>query len=329
MDKNFKGESLKIIVTGSIAFDYLMSFPGRFSDHFLPDKLDRISVSFLVDSMKQQRGGVAANIAYNLALLGEHPLLLGAVGKDFGPYGKELEGVGVDTSGVREYPDEYTASCFINTDQVENQIVSFYTGAMRFAGDLHLINLGKGQIDLVIVCPNDPRAMMMYPAECRDLHIPYIYDPSQQIVSLSGEAMTDGSMGAKLIILNEYELEMLKKKTGLEDEELLGLSETVVVTLGEKGSVIHTREGSAEIPPAQPERVIDPTGVGDAYRAGLMKGMVYGMPWEISGRMGSLAATYVLETDGPQSHTYDLKGFIQRYCQIFGESERLRRLVSY
>jgi len=319
---------LRIVVTGSIAFDYLMSFPGKFSDYFLPDRLDRISVSFLVDSLKKQRGGNAANIAYSLALLGERPLIVASVGKDFGPYRDALEKVGVDTSFVREFQEEYTASFFVSTDQTGNQIASFYSGTMRFAEKLSLKIFEKEKLKLVIISPNDPRAMMKYARECQEMNVPFIYDPSQQIPRLSGEALREGVRGSKMVILNDYELEMFKKKTGLADEDMLEISETVVVTMGENGSVIRTKEETTEIPIARPECVIDPTGVGDGYRAGLMRGMVHGLPWEVAGRMGSLAATYVLETDGPQNHSYDLKEFAERYCRVFGELKELRRLLS-
>jgi adenosine kinase len=318
---------LHIVVTGSIAFDYLMSFPGKFSDHFLPDKLDRISVSFLVDSLKRQRGGVAANIAYSLALLGERPLLLATAGKDFGPYREELESVGVDTSGVKEFREEYTASFFVSTDQVRNQIASFYSGTMRFAERLSLKSFEKAEIALVVISPNDPRAMMKFTAECQEKSLPFIFDPSQQIPRLDGPELREGVRGSRMVVLNDYEWALFKKKTGLTDEEMLELSEAVVVTMGEEGSIVRTKERVVEIPVAQPERVEDPTGVGDAYRAGLMKGMVHGLPWEVAGRMGSLAATYVLETDGPQNHSYTLKAFVERYCRVFGESKELRRLL--
>jgi adenosine kinase len=318
---------LNIVVAGSIAFDYLMSFPGNFSEHFLPDKLDRISVSFLVDSMKKRNGGVGANIAYNLALLGERPLLFSVAGKDFGAYRDDLERVGIDVSGIRECPEEYTASCFVSTDRSENQIVSFYTGAMRFAKDFSLKDLDLKKTDLVLVSPNDPEAIKKYAAECRDMGIPYIFDPGQQTVCLTGEELREGADGATVFILNEYELEMFRNKTGLDEAAMQELAKTVIVTFGKHGSEIRTGQGKFRIPAVGPDRVLDPTGVGDAYRAGLVKGMAHHLSWETAGRMGSLAAAYVLETDGPQSHAYDLQMFIDRYCSVFGESEEMRRLV--
>lgn len=318
---------MKIITAGSIAYDYIMSFPGRFSEHFLADKLDRISVSFLVDSLRIERGGVAANIAYNLALLGERATLFGAVGKDFQEYRSVLEEAGVDASGARTFDEEFTSSCFINTDTSENQIVAFYPGAMRFAGQLSLKDVIHEEPSLVVISPCDPEAMIQWAKECRSQKVPFIFDPSQQTVSLSGEALMEGAREARMLILNEYELELFRKKTGLKDDGLLGLAETVVVTLGGQGSEIRTKEETIRIPVVPPERVVDPTGVGDAYRAGLLKGMVHGLPWEAAGRMGSLAASYVLEVGGTQCHSYNLETYVQRYCRVFGEDGQVRRLL--
>jgi adenosine kinase len=318
---------LKIVVTGSIAFDYLMSFPGNFSEHFLPDQLDKISVSFLVDSLVRRNGGCAANISYSLALLGEHPTLYGTVGKDFKDYGLFLKNVGVDTSKIRPIENTYTASFFANTDQKGNQIASFYTGAMQHAKELSIRDVSDEPIDLLIISPNDPKAMITYVKECKELQIPYIFDPSQQIVRLTGEELKFGTQGARILILNDYELEMFKKKTGIYDDHLLYLVEVVIITHGENGSVIRTGNKTIRIPVVPPRQTLDPTGVGDAYRAGLIKGLIHRLSWESIGRMGSLAATYVLETEGPQSHQYDLRRFVERYCSVFGESDEVRGLV--
>jgi adenosine kinase len=260
--------------------------------------------------------------------LEERPLLVGLVGKDFNEYRSDLEHSGVDTSYTYEIENELTASFFGNTDQAGNQISSFYTGAMRYSSEISLKNIVNERSFLVIISPNDPETMIKYVHECKEMQIPFIYDPGQQIVQLNGQSLREGTEGSKMLILNEYECEMFKKKTSLSDQDLLELSETVVITLGDKGSTIHTKDKIFEIPITPPKQVVDPTGVGDGYRAGLVKGMVLGFPWDISGRMGSLAATYVLETNGPQSHCYQLKDFIRRYCQIFGESNELGRLIT-
>lgn len=318
---------MRLFITGSIAFDYLMAFPGRFREHLLPDKLDRLSVSFLVDTLHRRRGGCAANIAYNLALMGEQPLLIGAAGRDFETYGRALEEAGVDISGVYVYSDVYTASFFANTDVEGNQIASFYPGAMQYAARLNLKELCRDQ-GIAVISPDDPGAMMRHVRQCGELGIPYVFDPSQQIVRLSGEELTEGSRGAYMVIFNEYELEMFAKKTGLKEQDLLEGAEVVVVTLGEKGARIRVKDRIMEIPPARPERVLDPTGVGDAFRAGLMKGIVHGLGWETSGRMGSLAAVYVLETDGPQNHRYSLADFLTRYREQFGPDSGLAGMTA-
>lgn len=320
---------MKIVVAGSIAFDYLMSFPGKFSEHFLPEKLDSISVSFLVESLNKRQGGCGANIAYNLALLGETPLLIGAVGKDFHEYRDNLEKAGVDTSHCLQKDNEFTASFFANSDQDGNQIASFYTGAMKHSKTISLKQLGNQEIALSIVSPDDPEAMRNHVRDLCELGVSFIYDPGQQIVWLTGEDLKAGAGGASLMILNDYELEMFKKKTGLtSDEEVLALTEILVVTLGKKGSVIMNGEKKWTIPAVTPQSIQDPTGVGDAYRAGLMKARIHGLSWDVAGRMGSLAAAYVLETDGPQNHTYSWMEFVHRYTQSFGKSEDIIKMES-
>ncbi len=315
---------MNVVVTGSIAYDYLMTFPGRFAEHILPDQIHRLSVSFLVDEMRKQRGGCAANIAYNLALLGERPRLMGTVGHDFEAYRAFLEGRGVDTSLVRTEDDLFTASFFVSTDQDGNQIANFYTGAMARARDLSLRTLRNDAVDLVVISPNDPQAMVKYVAECQALNIPYLYDPSQQIVRLSGEELRKGLRGSTLLVVNEYEFEMLREKIALTAEEIQAApSQACVVTRGIEGSRIWTVSGAYEIPPAIPPCIDDPTGVGDAYRAGLIKGLALRLPWDLIGRMGSVAATYALEQPGPQDHYYTPPDFISRFRAYFEDNAHL------
>ncbi len=310
---------MRIVITGSIAYDYLMRFPGRFRDHLIPDKLDRISVSFLVESLTRQRGGVGANIAYSLALLGERPILMGTVGADFGEYRTWLEEAGVDVSAVREIPNEFTASFFANTDIENNQIGSFYTGAMAYARELSFYDL-PGPVDLTIISPNDPLAMQKYPAECKALGIPYIYDPSQQVVRLDGAALRAGVEGADILIVNDYEYELLKERTAMSEAEIrAAVKRAVIVTRGEKGSLIWAAGEEISVPVVPPRQVLDPTGVGDAYRAGIIKGLALHLPWRICGQIGALAAAYVLETHGPQAHSYTPTAFGERYKAVFGE----------
>jgi len=318
---------VSIIVTGSLAYDYLMSFPGYFKDHILAENIHVLSVSFLVDSMRKQRGGCASNIAYNLSLLGERPTIMATAGQDFCDYRAWLEEHGVDTSGIVEIRDEFTASFFVSTDRDHNQIASFYTGAMSKAHTLSFRPLAGKPVDIVIIAPNDPQAMVQYAAECKELGIPYIYDPSQQIIRLTGEELIAGARGARVLIANEYEWEMMKKKTGLSDAGLSSLAETVIITRGERGSTIILPQQTLEIPPVPTPRPIEPTGVGDAYRAGVIKGLVHGVPWEIAGRMASLAATYALEQHGTQNHSYTLEEFAARYRAEFGPAHDIAPIL--
>jgi adenosine kinase len=315
---------MTVLVTGSIAYDYIMVFPGYFKDHILPEKIENISVSFLVDSMKRQRGGVATNIAYNLALLGERPRIMATVGQDFAEYRAWLEANGVDTSSIIAIPDDYTASFFVSTDQKQNQIAMFYTGAMAHANKLTFREHGGGgKIDLVVISPNDPRAMVQYARECQQLKLPYVYDPSQQIIRLSGEELAEGVRGSLITIVNEYEFEMLKNKTGWTDAQVAGATRVLVVTCGERGSEIIVGGERSCIPAVPATREADPTGVGDAYRAGLIKGYLKGAPWTVAGQLGALAATYALEEFGTQNHRYNLMEFGARFASVFGSTPLL------
>ncbi len=310
---------MSVLITGSIAYDYIMQFPGYFKEHILPEKIENISVSFLVDSMKKQRGGVATNIAYNLALLGERPKIMATVGHDFAEYRAWLEANNIDTSAIVEIADDFTASFFVSTDGTQNQIAMFYTGAMAHAHKLSFKNhLSGGAIDLVVISPNDPRAMVQYPCECKELGLPYIYDPSQQIIRLNGEELADGVRGSAMTIVNEYEFELLKNKTGWSDDRVASETRVLIVTCAERGSTIRVDGKTIGVPPAPPQKQADPTGVGDAYRAGIIKGYLKKLDWETAGRLGSLAATYVLEEFGTQSHRYTRDEFIARYRQVFG-----------
>jgi adenosine kinase len=307
---------MKCVVTGSIAFDYLMSFPGRFTEHFLPDHMNRVSLSFLVDSMDKRRGGCAPNIAYTLALLGERPLLMATAGEDFGEYRQWLEAAGVDTSLVKQVPGKFCASFFCSTDQANNQIASFYTGAMADAGELSFRTVRD--CGLAIISPNDPGAMVQYAEECRTLGIRYIFDPSQQCARMSGAELRDGVTGATVVIVNDYELELLRQKTELNEQDILARAQVLIVTRGEHGSSVVMCEDRTDVPAVRPHRIVDPTGVGDAYRGGLMKGIMLGLPYEMSARLGSVAATYALEHLGGQSHAYTWEEFSRRYEEHFG-----------
>jgi adenosine kinase len=319
---------MAIICTGSIAYDYLMSFPGYFKDHIIPEKLDSISLSFLVDSMIRQRGGTAPNIAYNLALLGEKPKLMGTVGEDFKDYRVWLDKHGVDTSLVEEIDGVFTASFFANTDLSNNQIASFYTGAMAYAKNLSIRDLDRQDTELVVISPNDPTAMCKYGAECRELGIPYVYDPGQQVVRSSPDEIHEGILGAQSLFINDYEYELIQKHTGLNSKEIIDAVDFVVVTLGEKGSDIWVKDALFHIPPVHPSCIADPTGVGDAFRGGFLRGLRLGLDWQTCGQMGALAATYCLENRGTQNHSYAIPEFISRYRRLFDDQGALNALVN-
>jgi adenosine kinase len=316
---------MSIVVTGSVAFDYIMSFPGHFTDHILPDKLDSISLSFLVDDMRRVYGGCGPNIAYSLALLGERPLLMATAGKDATEYLDWLGQHGIDTSMLCICDDCFTASFFVSTDLDQNQIASFYTGAMARACDLSLHAVEHPEI--VIISPNDPAAMHKYASECRERGVPYIYDPSQQVARVDGDELLAGLTGARILILNDYEYSILQKKTGLDEAQLLQRVDTIIVTLGEDGSRITTQAQVIEVPVARPHAVLEPTGVGDAYRAGLIKGLMHGLPWPVTGRIAALAAAYVIEHPGPQPQAYSLAAFVARYRENFGPAPELQDLL--
>jgi len=310
---------MSIIVTGSVAFDYLMSFPGKFTEHFLPDHMSRVSLSFLVDTMDKRRGGCAPNIAYTLALLGERPRLMATAGQDFDEYRRWLEAAGVDTSLVREIPGKFTASFFCSTDAESNQIASFYTGAMANAGELSFRTVDDCR--LAIVAPNDPGAMLQYAEECRALGVPYIWDPGQQCARMAGHELADGLSGATIVICNDYEFELMRQKTGLDETAVLERTKALVVTRGEHGCTIHDERGRTAVPAVPPHRLVDPTGVGDAFRGGFMKGLAHGADYETCARLGSVAAAYALEHLGGQSHAYTWAEFRQRYESHFGPPE--------
>jgi adenosine kinase len=307
---------MKLIVTGSIAFDYLMQFPGKFTEHILPEHLQRVSLSFLVESMDKRRGGCAPNIAYTLALLGERPYLVATAGQDFKEYDEWLQAVGVDTSHVRLVPDKFTASFFCSTDTENNQIASFYIGAMANASELSLRTIP--QPGLVIISPNDPGAMVQYAEECRAIGVPYIFDPGQQCARLSGDELRDGIKDAQLVICNDYEFELVRQKTGLGEDGILGQATALVITRGEEGCSLYEKTGRVDVQALTPHRIVDPTGVGDAFRGGLMKGMAVGKSFKEAVRLGTVAATYALEHLGGQSHAYTIKEFSDRYAEHFG-----------
>ncbi|QEH38497.1 Adenosine kinase [Aquisphaera giovannonii] len=319
---------MRIFVTGSIAYDYIMVFPGKFRDHILADKMHVLSVSFLVDSLQRRRGGTAANIAYNLALLGERPVLVATVGEDFGDYRAQLEAAGVDTAGAKVVPAETTASCFVNTDLQDNQIIAFYPGAMAKAATVSPAELGAGKGDMVIIAPNDPAAIARYVEECTAAGVPYLYDPSMQLPRLTKADLEAGCKGAKILAGNDYEFGMMAEKMEIPEADLRKRVPITVMTRGEAGSLITVDGQEHEIPPAKPEKVEDPTGAGDAFRAGFMAGYRRGFSWPVVGRLAALTAVYAIEHRGPQEHSYTTDEFLARYKANFGGSDEAESLRS-
>jgi adenosine kinase len=317
---------MSIIVTGSIATDYLMKYPGHIREHIHMDQ-GKISLSFLVEEKAMSRGGCGPNIAYSLALLGQPHRLMGTAGQDFGDYRAWLESQGVDASLVRIYPDEFTATYTVITDLDQNQIAGFHAGAMSRARELSFRDLRPDDVELVIVSPNDPVGMLKYTEECRELGIRLIFDPSQQLARFTGEQVLYGMAGAYALTVNDYELEMIKQKTGLDEAGILDRVQVLVVTRGADGATLMSRDRRVDVPAVPPAALVDPTGVGDAFRAGLISGLVRGYSWDVTGRLGALAATYCLEQVGTMNHHYTLPEFVARYRENFGDAPELEDLL--
>jgi adenosine kinase len=317
---------MNIILTGSVAFDYLMTFPGLFREHIIPDKLEHISLSFLVDSMVRRRGGIAPNIAYTLALLGGKPRVMATVGEDFAEYRAFLDNVGVDTSLMKVIPGDFTASFFANTDQSNAQIASFYPGSMDHAGEQSFHDIDE-KPDLVVISPNAPNAMTQFPEECKQLNIPYLYDPSQQIPRMTGADLKLGVEGAHALMVNDYEFELIKKHTGMSESVIMEGRRFTVITRGEDGASIYADGQEINTPIVSPYKIADPTGVGDAFRGGFLTGVSHNLDWEICGKIGALAATYCLEAKGTQEHSYTPKEFVTRFREHFDDGGALEILV--
>jgi adenosine kinase len=313
---------VRIAVTGSIATDYLMTFPGRFSEQLVADQLDRVSLSFLVDELEVRRGGVAANISFGLGQLGQTPVLVGAVGADFdGDYRSWLKRHGVDTSGVHVSELKHTARFLCTTDLDQNQMASFYTGAMEEARFIELAPIHEriGGLDLVVISPNDPEAMLRHTRECRQLGVPFMADPGQQLARMDGDQVKKLVDDAAYLITNDYEKALLESKTGWSSDEVLSRVGTRITTLGPKGCLIETADGvGCEVTAAPEQRREDPTGVGDAFRAGLLAGLAWRLELERSAQVGSMVATYVLEHVGTQEYELDPEDFLARLGSVYG-----------
>jgi adenosine kinase len=319
---------MDILITGSVAYDYLMTFPGFFREHLLAEHLEKISLSFLVDTLVRRRGGIAPNIAYTLALLGGRPRVLATVGEDFEDYRAWLEEQGVDTANIKVVPGKYTASYFATTDRSNAQVASFYPGAMAHAAELSLRELAGPRPDLVVISPNEPAAMERYIAECKELKLAYVYDPSQQIVRFEGDVLRRGVESAQSMFLNEYEFELIKDKTGMSQQDIMSHLKYMIVTLGPKGADIYFDGEKTWVEAVPTDHILDPTGGGDAFRGGFLTGYRLGLDLETCGRMGSLAATYCLENEGPQAYHFTPAEFLARYRQHYDDAGKLDILLA-
>ncbi|MGZ4592806.1 MAG: carbohydrate kinase family protein [Actinomycetes bacterium] len=312
---------MRIAVTGSIATDHLMTFPGQFTESLVADRLDKVSLSFLVEDLDIRRGGVAANICFGMGVLGLQPALVGAVGQDFQDYRSWLERHRVDTASVHVSDLRHTARFLCTTDSAHNQIASFYPGAMSEARDIELSPVAArlGGLELVVIGANDPEAMVRHTDECRDRGYAFAADPSQQLARMDGAEIRRLIDGATYLFTNEYEAGLVEQKTGWTGEEILDRVETRVTTHGSKGSIIE-RKGEAAIQVACPqeEAKVDPTGVGDAFRSGFLAGVAWGLPLERCAEVGSLLATHVIETVGTQEYELGQSRFLERLGDAYG-----------
>lgn len=312
---------MNIILTGSLAFDRIMNFPGRFSDHILPDHIHNLNVAFNIDRLDVNEGGTAGNIAYTLALLGDHPRVYAAVGKDFSEYRRHLDGNGISHDGIEEHPDLFTATAHIITDRSNNQLTAFSVGAMERTTTSH-VPVDDPEHTMVVISAGNPRDMQRYATECQVASVPYLFDPGQTLSALDGEQIRAMLSGAAFVIVNDYEVELITQKTTMRQDELRqSVHVALIVTKGEHGSVLWTKKGEQEeIPIARPEKIVDPTGAGDAYRAGFLKGVVEGLSLPHAAQCGATAASFAIECYGTQTHTFTMKQFCERYRQSFSQS---------
>lgn len=306
----------QVVVSASIAFDYVMSFNGSFKDHILADKAHVLSVSFLLDSLKQQRGGIGGNMAYSLALLNVPCALVGAVGPDFGSYGDVLEEIGVDLSLVTTIPGDFTSTSFMNADLAGNQIAAFYPGAGNHSSRIDVTDLSR-TAEWGIISAAAPDAMIKHAEEIVASGSRLVFDPAQQIVILDGDKLSRGIDIAEVVIGNDYEYGMIERKTGLTIDDIARKVPLAVITYGDRGSEFRAGGEVVSIPIAAPEPFVDPTGGGDAFRSGMLKGLLLGKDLPVVGRIAALAATHAIEYHGPQEHSFTPASFLTRFRRAF------------
>jgi len=302
---------MNIIVSGSLAYDRIMDFPGKFSDHILPEKIHVLNVCFQVSGMKEKFGGTAGNIAYALTLMGEKPVISATIGHDYDKYFKWLSKNRISTEAIRIIEEEFTAGAYITTDQADNQITGFNPGAMKYPSSLDFSKLDPGQT-IIIVSPGNFEDMANYPRLCKDKGIEYVFDPGQSLPMWDAQELIRSIDGCRLLIANDYELELIMHKTSLTKKELLGRASTIITTLGEYGSQISMVDAEIKIPVVKPSRVEDPTGAGDSYRGGLISGLVRGKDILQCARMGSVCASFAVECYGTQEYSFTIEEFNKR-----------------
>jgi adenosine kinase len=313
-----EGLTMPIYISGSVAYDRIMSFPDKFANHILPDKLHILNVCFLVDDLTEKFGGTAGNIAYSLALLQERPTVMASVGSDFDRYEQWFCELGLDLQKLKRVRDVPCASAYITTDLADNQITAFHPGAMEVATYEDVTDFETEQ-SLAIVSPGNLEDMQNYPRKYKELGIPYIFDPGQNIPAFSGEQLEEMISGSHILVANDYELSLILEATGLSKDALLARTNTLVTTLGEEGALIEQADvEEIRVAAAKPDQVKDPTGAGDAFRAGFIKGLVQGETLEISAQMGSSCASFCVERSGTQAHSFTPESFWERYASNFG-----------
>lgn len=303
---------MNIIVSGSLAYDRIMDFPGYFAEHILPEKIHVLNIAFTVNGLREKFGGTAGNIAYALSLMGEQPEISATIGNDYHRYLAWLTQNGLSTKNIKIIEEELTAGAYITTDQADNQITGFNPGAMKFSSSLDFDQLNPKET-LLIVSPGNLEDMITYPRACNAKGIGYIFDPGQSIPMLGAEDLLQATEGCRILISNDYELELIMSKTGLNKEDLLKKASAIIVTLGEAGSRIYTAENEITIPAVNPKKVEDPTGAGDSYRGGLISGLVRGMNIEQSARMGSVCSSFAVECYGTQDYRFSPEEFEERF----------------
>ena len=308
---------MKIFVSGSLAYDRIMDFPGRFSDHIMPDKLHMINISFAVNGIVERPGGTAGNIAYALRLLGEDPTIVAAIGRDYHPYFDWLDDKGLDRGAVHIVEEEATACAHIITDMADNQITAFNPGAMKHPSPLPIDNSHPGN-SIAIIGPGNLEDMINYSQQFRDLDIRYIFDPGQSLPLWESRPLANAIRGSHILVSNDYELALVKEITGLTDDALLRLTSAVITTKGEEGSVLITDEGETAIPAIpRPDTLVDPTGAGDAYRGGLLKGLVTSQSLQRACQLGSTCASFAIEVQGTQEYSFTHQQFNRRLNEHF------------